>query len=194
MLLDLYTRPSANVVLTLAIKKRRQVIDLNRAHVQMLSGVHVQASAESHRKRGIALNSRRQSVVKARAHVRDTEQSMHKRRHASGSPVVTRSGHQVVALHPRVERPARSRVEVAGSVVGARKAGHDSDVTRHVLIEFGIETVVVNFLGDEVNGPAIESRPAVLIEPIGVVIRSLVSISDIEFIEGIIVATVLSKR
>ena len=156
--------------------------------------MHVQTSAEGHCKRGVALHSRRQGIVKARAHVRDAEQSMNKRRHASGSPVVTRSRHQVVALHPRVERSARSRVEVAGSVVGARKAGHDSDVARHVLIELGVEPVVVNFLGDKVNGPAIKSRAAVLIEPIGVVIRSLVSISDIEFIEGIIVATVLSKR
>src|SRR5437588_4213287 len=194
LLFDLYSRPRADIVLALAVKERRQVIDLNRAHVQVFSRVHIQASTEGHRKRSIALHSRRQCIVKARAHVRDAEQSMNKRRHAPGSPVITRSRHHVVALHPRVERPARSPVEIAGSVVSARETGHDSDVARHVLIEFGGETVVVNLLGSKVNGPAIEGRGAVLIEPIGIVIRSLVSVSDIEFIEGIIVATVLSKR
>src|SRR5438094_7231671 len=91
VLFNLDTRPSANVVLALSVKERRQVIDLNRAHVQVLSGVHVQTSAEGHRKRSVVLDSRRQGIVKARAHVRDAEQSLHKRRHARRTPVVTRS-------------------------------------------------------------------------------------------------------
>src|SRR5437660_2953493 len=144
LLFDLYSRPSANVVLALAVEECRQVIDLNRAHAQVFSRVHIQASTEGHRKRSIALHSRRQCIVKARAHVRDAEQAMDKRRHAPGSPVVTRSRHQVVALHPRVECPARSSVEITGGVVGTRKTGHYSDVTRHVLIELGLEPVVVN--------------------------------------------------
>src|SRR6266705_7155427 len=78
-LLDLYSGRSSNIVLTLAIKKRRQVIELDRPDVQMLSRMNIQATAKCHRKCRVALDTWRQQIIESGTHVRDTELSMRKR-------------------------------------------------------------------------------------------------------------------
>src|SRR5229473_2949471 len=54
-LLDLDTRSDPNIVLPLTVKESRQIIDLDRAHVEMFSRMHVQTSADGHGKRGVGL-------------------------------------------------------------------------------------------------------------------------------------------
>src|SRR6184192_2242392 len=49
-LLNLDTSRRANVVLARAVEECRHVVNLNHSHVDVLSGVNVQAAAESHRK------------------------------------------------------------------------------------------------------------------------------------------------
>src|SRR5437870_3002439 len=72
-LLDLYSRRSSDIVLTLAVKKRRQVIELNRPDVQMFSRMHVQTTAERHRKCGVTLDAWRQQIFESRTHMRDAK-------------------------------------------------------------------------------------------------------------------------
>src|SRR5258706_3556356 len=141
LLLDFYSRRSANVVLPLAVEKGRQVIDLNHAHVEVLTGMHVQAAAEGHRKRGVTLHLRNQGVIKLGAHVRDPEQSVHKRRYSGRAPVVTRAGHKIVTLHPGIKGSPRPLIEITARVVSPAEAGHDSEVAGHILIELDHEAV-----------------------------------------------------
>src|SRR5713226_8987800 len=105
-LLDLDTRPDTKIVLPFAIKKSRQIIDLNRAHVEMFSRMHVQTTAEGHGKCGVSLLTWRQYIIEVRPHVRNAGHRMHKRRHSVRPPVITRTNHQIIALHARIERPA----------------------------------------------------------------------------------------
>src|ERR1700682_119736 len=83
-------------------------------------------------------------------------------------------------------------VKVTRIVVGTAKAGHDSDFTSHVLVEFSFEPVVVNLLGSQVDGGAINLRSTILVERVGVVIRALVRIADIELVVRVVF--VLRKR
>src|SRR5260370_18503788 len=61
-LLDLDTRPDTKVVLPLAVKESRQIIDLDRAHVEMFSRMHVQTSPDGHGKRRVPLAPRHQRI------------------------------------------------------------------------------------------------------------------------------------
>jgi hypothetical protein len=77
-----------NVVLSFAVKEGRQIINLNRAYVDMFAGVHIQAAAESHGKRGGAPGA----IVKGRADMFYAEQPFDKWGHPFRAPVVARAG------------------------------------------------------------------------------------------------------
>ena len=70
-----------------AVEERRHIIDHDRPHVEMLTGVDIEAAAEVHGKCGVSLLSRRQRIGEIRAHVLDAEQRVRERRDAVPSPV-----------------------------------------------------------------------------------------------------------
>ena len=111
---------------------------------------------------------------------------MRKRCQAAGAQIEARAGQQVVTLHARAERSARVVVDEIRGVISAAEAGHDSDIVRDVLVEFSLESVIVNAPGTQIDGAAVERGPAVVIERIGAVIGPLVRIANIEFKVGII--------
>src|SRR5262249_30248032 len=119
---------------------------------------------------------------------------MYKGRDAIGPPVEARAGQQVVALHASPKCPARQPIEIVRGVVGARKAGDDANMAGYVLVELRVEPVVADFLRNEVNPLAIERGAAILVKAVGVVAGALVSVPDVEFIERIIVTTILGQR
>src|SRR5712692_485143 len=104
--LELHTSRRANVVLSLAVEENRQVIDLNRAYIQVAAGMNIQSSAEGHGERGVGFGSVGRQIIERRAHVRETEQRVHERSHAIRTPVVSGSGEQIIALHARAESSA----------------------------------------------------------------------------------------
>src|SRR5258708_6987393 len=181
-LLDLDTGADTNIVLPLAVKESRQVIDLHRAHVEMFSRMHVQTSADGHGKRRVTLATRHQRIIKLCAHVRDPKQGVHKRRHAVWPPVITRTGHQIVTLHSSIKRPARVPIDVTGRGVRAGKAGDNPNVTGYVLVELSVEAVVSLALRSKIDRPAIEGGGAVPIYTVGIVVGSVVSIADIKLV------------
>ena len=65
-------------------------------------------------------------------------------------------------------------------------------MTSHVLIKLDHETVIGYPLRNKVDPRAFERRLRVLIEQVGVVVRSLVRVADVEFVVRIVIA--LGKR
>src|SRR5438105_5771655 len=57
-LLNLHTCREAEVILMLAIKKCRQILDLSRPNVKMLARMNVNPAAKCHRERGIVPGTR----------------------------------------------------------------------------------------------------------------------------------------
>ena len=154
----------------------------------MLSCVHVQTSAKGHGECRVAPGA----IVKTGTNMLDAKKRVREGYHASGAPVVAWPGQQRITLHVGMKGLTGILVEETRTVVGTAKAGHDSDIPGNVLVEFSFEPVKVHFLGSQVDGDAINLRPGVLVERVGVVIRALVCIADLELVKRVVL--VLCQR
>src|SRR2546421_8646381 len=126
-----------------AIEERRQIINLDRANVDVLARMDVKSATEGQGKGSIRLLPIYERVIKTHAHVRDARHSFNEWRDGTTAPVIPRTDHQIVSLSSRTKRPARSGIYKTRVIEGAGKAGHDADVPRDVLIELGIKAVIV---------------------------------------------------
>src|SRR5437868_10298165 len=129
VLSTLHARADPYVVLMRAIEERRQIINLDRANVDVLAGVHVETAAERHGKRGIGLPSISERVIKTHAHVRDARHTFNEWRDSATAPVIPRTDHQIISLSSRTERASGSDIDITRVVVGAGKAGDGGDVS-----------------------------------------------------------------
>ena len=92
-LLNLHARTDADIVLPRAIEERRQIINLDRADVDVLAGMHIKSAAERQGKGSIGLLPVSERVVKTHAHMRDTGHTFNERRDRTAAPVISRADH-----------------------------------------------------------------------------------------------------